>query len=161
MPTILLVDDDRMILELCDRVLAGLSGLCVLQADSGAEALDTAARHPGTIELLIADILMPGGIDGVELAAPRGGEPAVHPRIINVRLPARGLRLERFVAVPLETISRVRSGVKGGGNTGNALFCSWMNYVVRQRLWRAAAGDLAVCVTGGVGTCRNFYIPCR
>jgi DNA-binding NtrC family response regulator len=69
MPTILLVDDDRMILELCDRVLAGLSGLCVLQADSGAEALDTAARHPGTIELLIADILMPGGIDGVELAA--------------------------------------------------------------------------------------------
>jgi DNA-binding NtrC family response regulator len=68
MATILLVDDDRMILEFCDRVLAGLSGFYVLQADSGAEALDTAARYPGTIDLLIADIMMPGGIDGVELA---------------------------------------------------------------------------------------------
>jgi CheY-like chemotaxis protein len=89
MPTILLVDDDRMILELCDRVLAGLSGFCVLQADSGAEALDTAARHPGTIELLIADILMPGGIDGVELA----GRMAVSRPYIRVLLcPVTGPR---------------------------------------------------------------------
>jgi CheY-like chemotaxis protein len=48
MATILLVDDDRMVLEFCDHVLAGLSGFYVLQADSGAEALDTAARHSGT-----------------------------------------------------------------------------------------------------------------
>jgi two-component system cell cycle sensor histidine kinase/response regulator CckA len=96
MATILLADDDRMILKFCDHVLAGLSGFYILQADSGAEALETAARHQGTIDLLIADILMPGGIDGVELA----GRVAASRPCIRVLL------------------------IKGGGNTGNALFCS-------------------------------------
>jgi hypothetical protein len=54
MATILLVYDDRMILEFCDHVLAGLSGFYVLQADSGDEALDTAARHSGTTYYLSA-----------------------------------------------------------------------------------------------------------
>ena len=91
MATILLVDDDRMILEFCDHVLAGLSGFYVLQADSGPEALDTAARHTGTIDLLVTDILMPGGIDGVELA----GRVAVSRPYIRVLLMS-GYRPEAF-----------------------------------------------------------------
>lgn len=91
MATILLVDDDRMILEFCDHVLAGLRGFCVLQAACGVDALDTAARHPGTIELLVADIVMPGGIDGVELA----GRVAVSRPGIRVLLMS-GYRPEAF-----------------------------------------------------------------
>jgi FixJ family two-component response regulator len=68
MATILVVDDDRMILDFCNRVLAGLSGFRVLLAHNGEEAMDIARRHDGAIELLVSDILMPGEIDGVELA---------------------------------------------------------------------------------------------
>jgi CheY-like chemotaxis protein len=68
MVTILVVDDDRMVLDYCDHVLSGLSGFQVLRATSGAEAIDTAARHPGPIELLVSDISMPGEIGGIELA---------------------------------------------------------------------------------------------
>ena len=42
-------------------------GYAVLQALSGAEALATAARHTGTLQLLVTDILMPG-MDGFRLA---------------------------------------------------------------------------------------------
>jgi len=68
MATILVVDDDRMVLDYCNHVLSGLTGFQVLKARSGAEAIDTAARHPGPIELLVSDISMPGGIGGIELA---------------------------------------------------------------------------------------------
>src|SRR5438445_1131132 len=68
MVTILVVDDDRMVLEYCNHVLSGLSGFQVLKARSGAEAIDTAARHPGPIDLLVSDISMPGEIGGIELA---------------------------------------------------------------------------------------------
>ncbi len=68
MVTILVVDDDRMVLDYCDHVLSGMSGFQVLKANSGAEAIETAARHSGPIELLVSDISMPGGIGGIELA---------------------------------------------------------------------------------------------
>jgi CheY-like chemotaxis protein len=68
MVTILVVDDDRMVLDYCSHVLSGLSCFHVLKARSGAEAIDTAARHSGPIDLLVSDISMPGGISGIELA---------------------------------------------------------------------------------------------
>ena len=68
MYTVLLVDDEQFILQLCAGVLARARRLHILQASSGGEAIDTASRHDGTIELLLSDIMMPGGISGVELA---------------------------------------------------------------------------------------------
>lgn len=68
MATILLVDDDRTILDYCCRVLADRSDFEVLRAGSGREALEVASGRPGTIELLISDVSMPGGISGIDLA---------------------------------------------------------------------------------------------
>ena len=68
MYTVLLVDDEQCILHLCTDVLARTRRLHILQASSGREAIDTASKYDGTIELLLSDIMMPGGISGVELA---------------------------------------------------------------------------------------------
>ena len=68
MPTVLLVDDDATVLRFCSSVLAGVTGLDLLQAANGSQAIDVAARHTGPIELLLSDISMPGGLNGVELA---------------------------------------------------------------------------------------------
>jgi two-component system, cell cycle sensor histidine kinase and response regulator CckA len=66
--TVLLVDDDRLVLGLCSCVLAAIPGICILKAEAGCEALDIAARHEGAIDLLLSDISMPGEMNGVQLA---------------------------------------------------------------------------------------------
>jgi two-component system, cell cycle sensor histidine kinase and response regulator CckA len=68
MYTVLLVDDELCILHLCTDVLARTRRLHILQALSGREAIDTASKYDGTIELLLSDITMPGGISGVQVA---------------------------------------------------------------------------------------------
>jgi two-component system, cell cycle sensor histidine kinase and response regulator CckA len=68
MYTVLLVDDEQSIVHLCTAVLARTRQLHILQASSGGEAIDTASKYDETIELLLSDIMMPGGISGVELA---------------------------------------------------------------------------------------------
>jgi len=65
--TILLVEDERDVREVA-REFLGLSGYTVLEAKDGAEAIETAMRHPGTIHLLVTDMVMPG-MGGRELAA--------------------------------------------------------------------------------------------
>lgn len=57
--TVLLVDDDDGVRRLAQRVLAR-GGYRVLEARSGAEALDTARAHDGPIHLMMLDVLMPG-----------------------------------------------------------------------------------------------------
>jgi CheY-like chemotaxis protein len=64
--TILLVEDDDLVRELTEKILCG-AGYTVLAAASGEEALRTASG-PRTIRLMIADVVMPGGMTGVELA---------------------------------------------------------------------------------------------
>ena len=64
--TILVVDNDHIFHDLITRMLVH-QGYGVLQAPIGAEALVTAARHTGTLQLLVTDILMPG-MDGFRLA---------------------------------------------------------------------------------------------
>lgn len=65
-PTILLAEDERGAREITAMVLEA-EGYHVLTANNGTEALSIVLRD-ATIDLLLSDINMPGGIDGIELA---------------------------------------------------------------------------------------------
>jgi CheY-like chemotaxis protein len=65
--TILLVEDDEAVRSVARRALVRF-GYHVLSASRGPEALEVAASHKGTIDLLLTDIMMPG-MNGVEVAA--------------------------------------------------------------------------------------------
>ena len=56
--TLLLVEDEESVRDLISEWLVG-HGYGVLVAADGAEALALAAAHPGRIDLLIADVVMP------------------------------------------------------------------------------------------------------
>ena len=64
--TILLVEDDEMVRTYALNLLQGL-GYTVLSAASGPEAMQVLKRD-STIELLFTDIIMPGGMNGRQLA---------------------------------------------------------------------------------------------
>lgn len=64
--TILLVEDEEFLLETSSKTLQR-RGYQVLAASSGAEALDIINSN-SAIDLLFTDILMPGGMNGIELA---------------------------------------------------------------------------------------------
>ena len=63
---ILLAEDDTILRNMMSGMLAGL-GYNVLKAGSLGEALELAARHSSGIDLLVTDMVMPGG-SGAELA---------------------------------------------------------------------------------------------
>ena len=65
--TILLVEDQRDVREVAREFLQ-LSGYKVFEAKDGLEALAIADSHPGAIDLMITDMIMPG-MTGAELAA--------------------------------------------------------------------------------------------
>jgi|HubBroStandDraft_1064217.scaffolds.fasta_scaffold00128_49 two-component system cell cycle sensor histidine kinase/response regulator CckA len=62
--TILSVEDNDELRSLVTRQITGL-GYRVVEAATGAEAL--AAMEAGPVDLVMTDVVMPGGIDGVEL----------------------------------------------------------------------------------------------
>jgi len=64
--TVLVVDDEADLLKIASAYLAEM-GLSALQAIDGASALAIVAREPD-IDLMVTDIVMPGGMNGVELA---------------------------------------------------------------------------------------------
>jgi DNA-binding NtrC family response regulator len=68
MHTFLVVDDDEFVLRFCVGVLARLRGTHIVEAANGNQALDVATHYRGSIELLVSDIMMPGGVSGLELA---------------------------------------------------------------------------------------------
>jgi CheY-like chemotaxis protein len=63
--TVLVVDDESDLLEVAAAYLAEM-GCTALVAKDGASALEMIADHP-EIDLIVTDIVMPGGINGVEL----------------------------------------------------------------------------------------------
>jgi len=63
---VLLVDDDLTVRRLVSESLQ-ISGYRVLEAYSGRDAIAISEHHPGRIDLLLSDIVMPG-MTGVELA---------------------------------------------------------------------------------------------
>ena len=64
--TILLLEDEASLRELVQEWLAEMS-YAVLEAKSGAEALEISKSHSGSIHLLLTDVVMPG-MSGRELA---------------------------------------------------------------------------------------------
>lgn len=64
--TVLLVDDTESLRDTLERVLSNF-GFSVLVARDGAQALEVSETHPGRIDLLLTDVVMPG-IGGLELA---------------------------------------------------------------------------------------------
>ncbi len=64
--TVLVVEDEPELLGLIARIL-GEAGFAVLGASGGDEAVAIAASHPGTLHLLLTDIVMPGD-DGFTVA---------------------------------------------------------------------------------------------
>jgi CheY-like chemotaxis protein len=65
--TILLVEDEPVLRDMAHLILQDC-GYRVLEAESGAEALKVWAANPGAIDLLLTDMVMPGGMTGRELA---------------------------------------------------------------------------------------------
>ena len=74
--TVLLVEDEDLVRSITARMLSA-RGYTVLQAGNGAQAAEIARNHPGTIDLLVTDIVMPGA-DGREVAV---SLKAVRPRL--------------------------------------------------------------------------------
>lgn len=104
--TILLVEDEATVRALAERMLNRF-GYRVLSAASGQEALTVWQQHAETIDLLLTDMVMPGGLSGKELAARLAAE-RPHLRVIytsgySVDFQPGGLRLEEgvnFLAKP-------------------------------------------------------------
>ena len=66
--TILVVEDDRDVREVALAVLEG-AGYRVLEAASGDDAYQLLLAHPEmNIDLLFTDVVMPGRLDGIDLA---------------------------------------------------------------------------------------------
>ncbi|MFO1475878.1 MAG: response regulator [Verrucomicrobiota bacterium] len=65
--TILVVEDEAPVRELVSKVLAAY-GYKILKAETGAKALDIWKKQKGKIDLLLADLVLPDGINGRELA---------------------------------------------------------------------------------------------
>jgi PAS domain S-box-containing protein len=78
--TILVVDDDSGMRRLAAHVLSH-AGFQVVQAGSGPEALAAWDEHGGSIDLVFTDMVMPGGMNGIQLIhecrSRRAGLPAI------------------------------------------------------------------------------------
>jgi PAS domain S-box-containing protein len=66
--TVLLVEDDTSVRTMTEITLER-SGYRVLSAATGDDALREWDRHTGQVELLLTDLVMPGSVNGIELAA--------------------------------------------------------------------------------------------
>ena len=62
-----MVEDERDLREIVTRTL-NLNGYRVFQAVDGQNALQIWAEYKNEIDLLFTDIIMPGGLNGRELA---------------------------------------------------------------------------------------------
>ena len=67
--TILIVDDEKSIRLMLRVVLKGSGEVVFLEANDAAEALKLAREHRGPIHLLLSDVVMPGKMNGTEMAA--------------------------------------------------------------------------------------------
>jgi two-component system cell cycle sensor histidine kinase/response regulator CckA len=66
--TILIAEDEALLCEIV-RLQLETAGYTVLEAHDGMEAMAVAENHSGKIHLLLTDVVMAGGKNGLELAA--------------------------------------------------------------------------------------------
>ncbi len=91
MKKILIVDDRAEVRELVEVTLRS-SEYMSLQAESGEKAIEIAkAERP---HLIIMDIMMPGGIDGLETTRILKSDPETRESII-IMLTAKGQKIDR------------------------------------------------------------------
>jgi signal transduction histidine kinase/ActR/RegA family two-component response regulator/HAMP domain-containing protein len=65
--TILIVEDEEVLREMARDILADY-GYKIVEASSGKEAFDVWNLHMDEVNLLLTDMVMPGGVSGVDLA---------------------------------------------------------------------------------------------
>ena len=66
--TILIADDEEIVRRLVRAALKAVDAV-FLEAKDAMEALKIAREHCGPIDLLVSDVVMPGRINGTEMAA--------------------------------------------------------------------------------------------
>jgi DNA-binding NtrC family response regulator len=93
-PTILVVDDDPVIVRLCASVLEQ-AGFSVLKAEGSSDALKICAEHQGPINLLLTDLVLPP--PSFQLASASNQFPHVHGHVLAAR--AASIRKDLHVAL--------------------------------------------------------------
>ncbi|HVW84048.1 MAG TPA: response regulator [Bryobacteraceae bacterium] len=153
--TVLLVDDDSMVLRFCACVLSRMEGVQVIQASSGAEAIGLAASCETQIDLLLSDITMPGAVSGIDLATWFGrARPGTRVLLMSgwrdgpLALPADWHFLEkpflpdRLIAEVNEALGR-RVGQVADSAVGNVGVCA------ESREWKVQGRGAAEAGSGG------------
>ena len=109
--TVLVVDDDTPIINLCRAVLQE-AGFTVLSADDSAEALKICTQHQGPIHLLLTDLVLPP--QGFQLASGSNQFPHVHGHELAIRASAirQDLRIILMSADPEKELASF--GLKPG-----------------------------------------------
>jgi CheY-like chemotaxis protein len=64
---VLIVDDEPLVRETLAEMLSGI-GLDVLEAADSSEALEVLKKRAHQVSILVTDVRMPGGMDGLDLA---------------------------------------------------------------------------------------------
>jgi len=67
--TILIVDDEEIVRKLVRVALKGFDEVDFLEAHDAIEALEICRGRRGPIDLLLSDIVMPGELNGAQMAA--------------------------------------------------------------------------------------------
>ncbi|MGE5315814.1 MAG: PAS domain S-box protein [Acidobacteriota bacterium] len=97
--TVLVVEDERDLLEITTDMLRG-RGYRVLSSDSPEAALHLAASHPGPIDVLVTDVIMPG-MNGREL----------HDRLVSRHPRLRTLFVSGYTADIVASRGRLEEGM--------------------------------------------------
>jgi two-component system, cell cycle sensor histidine kinase and response regulator CckA len=111
---VLLVEDESAVRSLARRVLAE-RGFRVLEASTGPTALEIWKLHRDEIDLVLTDIVMPDGMNGLELAqrllAEKPGLRVIYTSGYNPQLAARSHSMREgvdFLAKPYDPASLLR-----------------------------------------------------
>jgi PAS domain S-box-containing protein len=110
--TILVVEDEDAVRRLTCRILRR-EGYSVLEAPDGVHAIDTWDEHPGGIDLLLTDVVMPG-MSGKELAERLGIEPVFMSGYTDDVISRHGMDGLRLVQKPFDAqtlLGAVRSAL--------------------------------------------------
>ena len=110
-PTILVVDDELPIIKLCKALLEE-SGFTVLEADGSPDAFKACIQYQGSIDLLLADLVLPPPT--FQLASAANSFPYVngHELAVRASMIRKGLRIVLMSGNPDKEL--VSHGIKRG-----------------------------------------------